>query len=306
MIRNTQSQVSKAICALHATTRWAVTGTPIQNRIGDLAALLKFVRAHPYDEAKRFETDIGQMWNTGNIEEAIRRLKTLSSGLILRRPKTVIELPPRRDLKFPVDFSTAERMLYNKLRHQAITRIEEAFNDGDGGSGPSSYVTVIQRINALRMVCNLGLHYDTRHDLAAGDESSGDSKDWSAIAQQAFNFQREIDSVHCSSCQTSCDGIGTIDSTGSEATAQPFFAECLSFLCRDCVQKWRGLNKSPTCGHNSSHLIAPVNLSWAALEECLGPTGNMSRAGATNSTQMSSKVKALIAQVESLSAIEKR
>ncbi|KAL2684545.1 hypothetical protein Neosp_005623 [[Neocosmospora] mangrovei] len=162
--------MSKAVCALDAAARWAVTGTPIQNRIGDLAALLKFIRAHPYDEAKRFESDIGQMWKTGDINEAARRLKDLSSGLILRRPKTVIDLPPRKDLKFRVDFSPDERKFYDKLRHQAIARMEEAFSDGDGGSSSDSYITVIQKINALRMVCNLGLHYDSRHDLAAKED----------------------------------------------------------------------------------------------------------------------------------------
>ncbi|WAO82928.1 Hypothetical protein NCS54_00010400 [Fusarium falciforme] len=192
VIRNTQSQMSKAVCTLDAAARWAVTGTPIQNRIGDLAALLKFIRAHPYDEAKRFELDIGQMWKTGDIKEAARRLKDLSSGLILRRQKTVIDLPPRKDLKCRVDFSPAERKFYDKLRHQAITRMEEAFSDGDGGSASDSYITVIQKINALRMVCNLGLHYDSRHDLAAKEESTDDSKDWSTNAQQAFDFQREI------------------------------------------------------------------------------------------------------------------
>src|SRR5947209_6288367 len=105
--------MSQAVCALEATARWAVTGTPIQNRIGDLAALLKFIRAHPYHDAKRFESEIGQMWKTGNMEGAINRLRKLSAGLILRRPKTVIELPPRIDLKLPIKFRAPERELYD-------------------------------------------------------------------------------------------------------------------------------------------------------------------------------------------------
>lgn len=66
------------------------------------------------------------------------------------------------------------------------------------------YITVIQKINALRMVCNLGLHYDSRHDLAAKEESANGSKDWSTNAQQAFDFQREMYSVQCSNCQAAC------------------------------------------------------------------------------------------------------
>ncbi|EEU43830.1 uncharacterized protein NECHADRAFT_74036 [Fusarium vanettenii 77-13-4] len=299
VIRNTQSQMSKAVCALDAAARWAVTGTPVQNRIGDLAALLKFIRAHPYDEAKRFESDIGQMWKTGDIQEAARRLKDLSSGLILRRPKTVIDLPPRKDLKFRVDFSPDERKFYDKLRHQAITRMEEAFSDGDGGSASDSYITVIQKINALRMVCNLGLHYDARHDLAAKEESANHSKDWSTNVQQTFDFQREMDSVQCSNCHASCDMMATTLDT--ESLVQPYFASCLSFLCSDCVQRWKRLNKPITCPHGSSHPIAPVNLNWTALEESLRSSGN-SGVTSTTPTQLSSKVTALVSQLGSLPA----
>lgn len=156
MIRNTKSQVSQAVCALEAAARWAVTGTPIQNRIGDLAALLKFIRAYLYHDTKRFETDIGQIWKTGNIGEVVHRLRKLSGGLILRRPKTAIELPPRTDLKFPIEFNAPERELYEQAKHQTMVKIEEAFQDGDrGGFRSSSYITVMQRIDALRMTCNL-------------------------------------------------------------------------------------------------------------------------------------------------------
>ncbi|KAI7026705.1 hypothetical protein KC355_g578, partial [Hortaea werneckii] len=41
-IRNQTTQVSKACCALSAQRRWAVTGTPVQNGLGDLGSLIKF------------------------------------------------------------------------------------------------------------------------------------------------------------------------------------------------------------------------------------------------------------------------
>ncbi|KAG7294426.1 hypothetical protein NEMBOFW57_004497 [Staphylotrichum longicolle] len=223
VIRNTKSQVSQAICALEASARWAVTGTPIQNRIGDLAALLKFIRAYPYHDVKQFESDISQLWKTENIEEAVNRLKKLSGGLVLRRPKTAIELPPRTDLKFPIKFRTTERELYDKVKHQTMAKIEEAFQDGDsGGLGSSSYIAVMQRINALRMICDLGLNYDSRHHLtAAEDTQSSEFKDWHTIAQETFNLHHEISPVVCSGCASACDTTAKVVALVGQLKALP-------------------------------------------------------------------------------------
>ncbi|KAK3330846.1 P-loop containing nucleoside triphosphate hydrolase protein [Apodospora peruviana] len=320
MIHNTQSQMSKAVCALEATARWAVTGTPIQNKIGDIAALLKCLRVHPYDDAKRFEADIRQL----ALEEWRHRRGGKKTAETVERPnptaaKTVVDLPPRRYLKFPVEFSLAERQFYDKLRHQVIARIEDAFGDvdGHGGAGSASshsYVTVIQRINALRMVCNLGTHYDSRHDLSMTKDSAEYSKDWSsAIAQQAFNIQREMGPVLCSICRASDCDMGTASLEAESTTVQPFFARCMSFVCGDCVQRCNRLNKLITCGHTPAHPITEVSASLKALEEGLGtledadvpPPSFISSAFSPSASQqqqqqLSSKVTALISQLSAL------
>ena len=49
-IRNPKSQVSQAVCRLRAARRWAVTGTPVQNKELDMYSLLRFLRVTPFDQ----------------------------------------------------------------------------------------------------------------------------------------------------------------------------------------------------------------------------------------------------------------
>ncbi|KAJ0120654.1 hypothetical protein J7T55_015385 [Diaporthe amygdali] len=133
-IRNENRQMSRAICDLQSSVHWAVTGTPIQNHLDDLSALLKFIRAYPYHQPKQFKADISTPWKLGEEEKAINRLKLLSASLVLRRPKTTISLPPRRDSQCPIEFSPEERKAYEEVRNRAITKIEEALQPGPNTS----------------------------------------------------------------------------------------------------------------------------------------------------------------------------
>ncbi|KAK4142686.1 ATP-dependent DNA helicase [Dichotomopilus funicola] len=302
IIRNTKSQISQAVCALDGAARWAITGTPIQNRIGDLAALLKFIRAYPYHDTKRFETDIGQIWKMGNIEEAVNRLRKLSGGLILRRPKTAIELPPRTDLKFPIEFHAPERELYEHVKHQTMAKIEEAFQDGDkGGFRSRSYITVLQRINALRMICDLGLNFGSRHGLSAIEDAQDDRRrDWYTIAQEAFNLERDTFPVVCSSCSYPCDTTAaTFAHRSSESSPTSYYAECMRYICSDCAQPYLRQKEAVMCGHTPNHRVAPVSLGWTNLEERAVPSQ-------IHQLQLSSKVTALISQLRWLPVDTKR
>ena len=51
-IRNPRSQTAMSVCKLKAAKRWAVTGTPIQNKELDLYSLIRFLRVDPFDEYK--------------------------------------------------------------------------------------------------------------------------------------------------------------------------------------------------------------------------------------------------------------
>ncbi|KAG5791430.1 hypothetical protein H9Q69_009507 [Fusarium xylarioides] len=212
-IRNINSQLSRAICSLDSVSRWAVTGTPIQNRLSDLTALLKFLRVHPYSEKRHFDADISSLWKSGNDEKAVQRLKRITSCLLLRRPKTVIELPPIHNLQLQVEFTTAERQLYEDVRLQVLSQLNDSVPASFKSLQPNFFINILQKIEAMRMICNLGLHYHWRHEKPSFEESADD---WQLEAQKAFNLRREEGAIQCRLCGLRLDEMESLVDEGMQ------------------------------------------------------------------------------------------
>lgn len=306
-IRNSNSKLAKAACSVPAAARWAVTGTPIQNRLGDLAALFKFLDVYPYGDTKRFDRDIALLWKNGQPEEAVERLKRLAKYLILRRPKSTIDLPTRKDLSCPVEFTTEERTFYDQIKYQAIENFENASMNYDRvGISRSRFVNVIQQINALRMICNLGIHYNYRHEIKLTDQmvNSSETADWREVAQQAFNFAYEVGALVCQRCKSPVSIMERfIAESGDHLDTNALFFECDMFICPECIRRSRG---ELTCSHEPSHLSASVSLSPLILEGSMIDSANPDHGRGVNSMEMQSKVVALLRQLKALPSDVKR
>ncbi|KAF4339742.1 alpha-1 6-mannosyltransferase subunit [Fusarium beomiforme] len=294
LIRNGNSRMSQAVCALESRSRWAVTGTPIQNRLGDLATLFKFIKAHPYTDRRCFDADISRLWKSGEYQEAIKRLKRLSKCLLLRRDKGTVSLPPKQDLQCPVDFNPEERALYNKLRQKAIVSIDEALERDTDSVKSGTYVNVLQQIESLRLVCNLGLHYHTRHGKVIQNIQEVD--EWAKIAQDTFNMQREMGPMVCLLCSSASDVTETFLEDHTSTPKNPLFFSCLSFICAECAQKPR---QNVGCGHNPRCTMAQISTSGQALETSLPNMQPRTDVG------LPSKVEALITDIGNLPSDEK-
>jgi SNF2 family DNA or RNA helicase len=283
---------ARAICDLESTSRWAVTGTPIQNGLNDLSALFKFIRAFPYDDPKRFALDISRPWKSGEDEEAVKRLKRLSRCLILRRAKRTVTLPLRHDKQCPVEFSKEERALYESIRNQTITRLEDAMSHGTEFSQPGLYHNFLQQIESMRLVCDLGLYYTTRHDKS----KSRDKDEWADNAQGAFNILRGRETMKCSQCSSSLD---VSESLGDESAHQDsaHFFECGKYACAECIYENRIFNTIVSCGHKPACATAPVSVSNSALEE-VDPSVSEGSKLPNSIRRFPSKVEALISDLK--------
>jgi SNF2 family DNA or RNA helicase len=259
-IRNGNSKMAQAVCALDARSRWAVTGTPIQNRLGDLASLLRFIRAHPYTDTKRFETDISRLWKSGEDEEAVERLKRLSACLLLRRSKGTINLPARQDKVLRIDFTQSERDEYERIRQQTIARIDEALGNDTSATRSGVYVNVLQQIESMRRFCNLGLNYGPKQRNKS--PPSSEAEEWGKIAQSTFNSAREIFTITCLQCSSNL----SLSETLLENTSSARYASCRRFICGECSDKLRSKGQDASCGHSPSCQTALVSTSGIELE----------------------------------------
>ena len=157
-IRDHSGALCQAVCALQTRSRWAVTGTPIQNGIMDIASLFQFLRVHPYTSARAFQGMATSLQKRFPTKEATERLRRLVKCIMLRRSITTIKLPERQDLMRRLDLNDDEAEIYNELKRRSLTQCLP-----EHGS-PQTTLTALQMINQLRMVCNLGrLHQSHKH-----------------------------------------------------------------------------------------------------------------------------------------------
>ena len=98
-IKNHTTQKYKAVCGVNSKVRFALTGTPVENRLGELWSIFSFLMPGylpPYKAfCARFEKPIVQEDN----KDALRRLNQLTGPFILRRMKSEVlkELPPKTE-----------------------------------------------------------------------------------------------------------------------------------------------------------------------------------------------------------------
>ncbi|KAM0314130.1 hypothetical protein ACHAO8_004916 [Botrytis cinerea] len=172
IIKNPQSQLARACCALKATRRWAITGTPIQNKLVDFASIVKFLRVHPYSDTKTFGEEITTPFkNSSSIDaKGFLRLKTLVRAITISRTKTVIELPSRVDEIHHLHFTPAEREKYEAEKVRARVLIERAISSGNQNG---KIFNGLSLLNRLRLICNHGilqLTSTTDHVVSQGIE----------------------------------------------------------------------------------------------------------------------------------------
>lgn len=156
-IKNMATKSSKAAMEIKAKFRLILTGTPVQNHLGELWNLFNFINPGLLGSFQHFS----QKFNSGGDNKSFEKqlLKKLIAPFILRRTKMNVldELPPKTEITHKVELSDTEMAYYEALRRQAVLNIE-----GDLDTGGAKHLRALAEITKLRLACcNVALVDDT-------------------------------------------------------------------------------------------------------------------------------------------------
>ncbi|MBF0624033.1 MAG: DEAD/DEAH box helicase [Magnetococcales bacterium] len=149
-IKNRLTKRSQAAMGLQANFRLATTGTPIENHLGELWNLFRFLNPGFLGSLEKFNQRFAIPIERNQDREARKRLRTLIQPFILRRTKEKVleELPPRTEITLKVTLSPEEMVLYEALRRNALEKLEE-------GEVPAeqNQMRILAEITRLRRAC---------------------------------------------------------------------------------------------------------------------------------------------------------
>jgi superfamily II DNA or RNA helicase len=149
-IKNMTTKRSQAAMALRGDFRMMTTGTPIENHLGELWNLFRFINPGLLGSLERFNQRFATPIERDRDIQARHRLKQLIQPFILRRLKSeVLEaLPSRTEILRRVELGPEEAALYEALRQQALERLARV----DDTDGQKSF-QILGEIMKLRRAC---------------------------------------------------------------------------------------------------------------------------------------------------------
>ncbi|KAM7188223.1 SNF2 family N-terminal domain containing protein [Rhypophila sp. PSN 637] len=255
MIREQNTLAFKSICRLQASRRWAVTGTPVQNKLEDLASLLAFLRIKPFDERAKFIHYIITPFKNAD-PEIVPKLRVLVDTITLRRLKDKIDLPPRTDQVIRLDFSPDEQRVYNWFSRTAQERVKVLTGQGIGQErilGGKTMIHILRSILQLRLICAHGKDLLSDEDLAdlqgmtadtAIDIDSDDDDEKPVLqetkAYEMFYLMQEGNSDNCFKCNRKLGSSEVVDlESERQEDILGFMAQCFHVYCPTCMNSVR-------------------------------------------------------------------
>ncbi len=149
-IKNFATKRSQAAMNLQGGFKLLTTGTPIENHLGELWNLFRFINPGLLGSLESFNQRFANPIERYGDKQARNQLKKLIQPFLLRRTKNQVlqELPSRTEIVLQVDLSQEELAFYEALRREALAKLSES--DATAGA---KHLQVLAEIMRLRRAC---------------------------------------------------------------------------------------------------------------------------------------------------------
>lgn len=146
-IKNENSSLSRAVRVMNTEHRLLITGTPLQNNLRELWALLNFLMPDIFGDAEQFD-EWFSLADEGGKENVIKKLHTVLRPFMLRRVKKDVatSLPPKKETKLFVGLTKVQQEWYVKVLSKDAHELNKL-------GGPDR-VRLLNVLMQLRKVCN--------------------------------------------------------------------------------------------------------------------------------------------------------
>ncbi len=155
-IKNSLTQQAQAARAVQADYRIALTGTPMENNVGDIWSLMDFLNPGLLGGRRFFRETFFKPIQTGGDAQSKSRLRKITAPFILRRLKTdrdiIRDLPQKIENKVFCTLTPEQCELYQDITDSFSREIESASGIGRRGA-------ILAVLTALKQVCNHPANY---------------------------------------------------------------------------------------------------------------------------------------------------
>ncbi|MFF3851195.1 DEAD/DEAH box helicase [Streptomyces sp. NPDC002328] len=155
-VKNPYSETARALRTINSRARVALTGTPVENNLSELWAILDWTTPGLLGRLSAFRTRYARAVEGGGDPAAAERLARLVGPFLLRRRKSdpgiAPELPPKTETDRPVSLTHEQAGLYEAVVRETLAAIAEADDMARRG-------LVVKLLTALKQICNHPAQY---------------------------------------------------------------------------------------------------------------------------------------------------
>ena len=156
-IKNTVTAQTKAVKSIPAGSRIAMSGTPVENRLGEYWSVMDFVNKGYLDTAKRFKEQYADPIEQQGDQAVAERFRKVTAPFMMRRLKTdkdiISDLPDKVTRNFNPSLTPAQAALYEQVVREYLATLEDV-GDGDSKALFKRQGIVLQMILALKQICD--------------------------------------------------------------------------------------------------------------------------------------------------------